>query len=145
MELLLTWIEVAYSLTDFAGQSMKPIEDAFDTLDKTREKVNEAKRGVELLQAKSDPSDEEIHDISQAYYRLLMQIKREHAALLLRTIECIIACLRSISQAPSPSMGLFEDIRTKAQSTQLEKILSRSHKETYSKFEHALKRVLQSS
>ena len=126
---------------------MKPVEDAFDTLEKTREKVSEAKQVVERLQTSPNTTDQEIYDITLTYQRIAMQIKREHSDLFLRTLESIIACLRSLRQHQEglqASASLFEDIKRKAQATQLEKLLGRSHKETYSKFEHALKRVLHS-
>ena len=142
METLFTWIEVAASLANTLGQSIQPIEEAFNSFEKTREKVSEARHAIELLQAKPDATYEELQTITQAYQRITMHIQAEQSKLFFTALECVIGSLQALSFTDTPSrQSLFEDIQRKVQTTQLEKLLNRSHKETYTRLDNALRRL----
>ena len=142
MEILLTWVEVAYSLADILGKSMKSVEDAFDTFEKARDKVTEARLMIEDLQRAPDASEEELHSVRSAYQRVLRQIKIEQSKLFLTTLDSVISSLKSMRGHTSADYSsLLEDIQQKITSTQLEQLLGTTQRDTYTKLEAALKRA----
>ena len=94
MEVVISWIELAYSLNDNQRADTIKLENAFESYEKTNEKLVEARQYVESLLSQEAATDDQMQEAQHIYEKAVRELKKSRVDLFWFTIESCIASLK---------------------------------------------------
>ena len=97
MEVVISWIELAYSLNDNQRANMTKLENAFENYQKTKEMLVEARQYVESLLSQEAATDDQMEEAQHLCEKTVQELKKGQMDLLWFTIDSCIGSLKVLN------------------------------------------------